>query len=95
VISIRDAAAAAEAMVRELYTVDEIIALRLEEVERSENGADWVITLGWHVPAARPANTLLGAFGPLVGERIYKRFVVDGSTGAVKSMAIRSLPKPT
>jgi hypothetical protein len=93
-ITIKQATAAAESLVRELYPVDEVLALRLEEVEIVDD-SDWRITLGWNLPARPSANSFLSALGPVMGERIYKRFLVDGTSGAVKSMTIRQFQNPT
>lgn len=51
----------------------------LEEIELSENGDRWLVTLGVY------------SEGVPFGERSYKRLEVDASTGDVLSMKIRPL----
>ena len=66
--------------------------LMLEEVEESEDGSYWLVTLGYdmqrHV-SPLPGN-LKDVFGPQV-DRHYKVFKVDAKTGRIVSMKIRSL----
>ncbi|GMU22665.1 MAG: hypothetical protein AMXMBFR13_27500 [Phycisphaerae bacterium] len=65
------------------YAVDllgNIHSVRLEEVELSEDGREWLITLSYF------ANT------PYVfGQKEYKIFRVDAHSGEVKSMKIREV----
>ncbi|MBW4466339.1 MAG: hypothetical protein KME07_13015 [Pegethrix bostrychoides GSE-TBD4-15B] len=66
--------------------------LRLEEVELSEDGHEWLITLGFDVPTRinnSLANIALGT--NLAYQREYKIFKIDSEKGEVKSMKIRSL----
>ena len=67
--------------------------LMLEEVEESEDGSDWLVTLGYDIQ--RHASSLMGGnlkdvFGPQV-VRHYKVFKVDAKTGRIVSMKIRSI----
>jgi len=64
----------------------------LEEVEQSEDGAYWLVTLGYDIQLrlSRVAGNLQGVFGPQVA-RHYKVFKVNAETGRIVSMKIRSL----
>lgn len=54
--------------------------IQVEEVEMSENGNSWLITVGFEL--ATPTQ---------IGERQYKTFEVDIASGSVKAMRIRQL----
>ena len=64
----------------------------IEEVEESEDGAYWLVTLGYDVQRrlSRTAGNLQDVFGPQVA-RHYKVFKVDAKTGRIVSMKIRSI----
>ncbi len=64
----------------------------LEEVEESEDGSDWLVTLGYDIQrrVSRVAGNFQDVFGPQV-VRHYKVFKVDAKTGRIVSMKIRSL----
>ena len=89
-IDVKQAVQSAEAYARELYRGDELRHLRLEEVERSDDGRSWYVTLGWVEPAVS-SNALVigGGFQKL--PRVYKVFEVDAETGVVQSMKIRDV----
>ncbi len=64
-------------------------ALRVEEVELSDDGTTWLVKLGWNDPqllgGAQPTSArLTEKTGQL--PRIYKIFHVDAESGAVKKM---------
>jgi len=65
----------------------------LEEVEESEDGSYWLVTMGYDVEqrVSGPAGLqhMFGS-GSLVHRR-YKIFKVDAKTGRIVSMRIRSL----
>jgi len=66
----------------------------LEEVEESEDGSHWLITIGYDVeralsPAQRNLQSVLSPMPPVV--RKYKIFKVDAKTGRILSMKIRSV----
>lgn len=101
-ISPRDAVAAAIASAMELFGSQEITDLALEEIEKSQTGGHWLVTLGFTVPvnAPDPYSNLLAklALPPPVAtktpskyERKYKVFRVDATTGKVDSIKIRTL----
>jgi len=59
----------------------------LEEVERSEDGKYWLITVGFTIPGQGRATTAL--FGADKPERAFKVITVDANTGDALSMKIR------
>ena len=59
----------------------------LEEVELSEDGNCWLITLGFDTRSS--TSNVVDVFGP--PKTRYKVFKVDARTGEVLSMKIRSL----
>jgi hypothetical protein len=64
----------------------------IEEVEESEDGAYWLVTLGYDIQrrVLRVPGNLQDVFGPQVA-RHYKVFKVNAKTGRIVSMKIRSL----
>ncbi len=83
-----EAARLAASYLRSLFP--ELSKYSLEEVELSEDGKYWLITLGIEVPKTKVApqfGDLL--FGPPTTK--YKVFKVDVRTGKVLAMKIRSL----
>jgi len=74
-ISAREAARIAAAYFRKV-TESRPTGIAVEEVELSENGADWLITLGF--------------IGEDFTTRLYKVFRIDAVTGDVRSMKIRT-----
>ena len=71
--------------------------IRLEEVEISDDGSSWRVTLSGLVPAPENPRTLM-SYGrePILQqltkeqeERAYKLFDVDAATGQVRAMKIR------
>lgn len=87
-ISPKEAARRAQTFLRELLgPLDNIL---LEEVELSDDGRQWLITLSFpeqtgYAPTEPLANL------PLPLERRYKRFVVDSRSGEVSAMQIRQV----
>ena len=94
-ISVKQAVDSAIAEAQELYSAQNLLDLTLEEVEKSEDGKYWLITLGLSVPSeTSEANlyaVLLGKNKPNTYQRKYKLFRVDTLSGKVVSMKIRSL----
>ncbi|HEX8317965.1 hypothetical protein [Longimicrobium sp.] len=91
-LTVKEAAQAAQDWVRDLYPKSALKHLRLEEVELSGDERYWNITLGWVEPAVRE-NALATALNSnaRVLPRVYKTLVVDVESGAVKSMKIREV----
>ena len=61
-----------------------------EEAELSEDGAYWHITLGYTVK-----KSIQGFVEPLVYERKYTIFVIDGEAGTLQSLKMRPDVEPT
>ena len=62
--------------------------VRLEELEKTEDGKAWIVTLGYD--AKRKLSPHQKAF-QTEEYRAYKTFQIDKATGAVLSMKIRSI----
>jgi hypothetical protein len=93
-ISVRRAVAKAMSAVKELYVGVNTVDLALEEVEMSEDGHYWLITLGFFLPSKRPVSpfeSVLRKAHEQGFERRYKLFKVDAATGKVEAMKIRSV----
>lgn len=91
-LTVKEAVQAAQNWVRDLYTEADIKGLCLEEVEFSETGGYWRITLGWVEPAARQSGVAAAIQGDIHAlPRVYKTLEVDAETGAVRSMKIREV----
>ena len=84
-IDAREAAKAAAEYFRELYP--NVIAFSLEEVEMSQDGLFWSITLSFEIPS-KPNNPM-HMFQP--PKTKFKVFKVDAKTGKVVAMKIRRL----
>jgi len=82
----REAAAAAFQYFKELFSPSEIRSVTLEEVELSEDGKTWLITLGYEFLSK---SGLTAVFGP--PKTKYKVFRVDARSGRVVAMKIREL----
>ena len=73
-----------------LYSGEEIIDISLEEVEASEDGKYWLVTLGFTKQMAQPLNPMEAMTGPKF-VRVYKEIKVDAESGQVCSMKIRKM----
>ncbi len=95
-IDVKEATQQALSYFEELYGQDAFSNVLLEEVERTEeNGTPyWFVTIGFtHEEARREEEQQdpLGVFTSSGPRRRYKRFKIDGETGEVVSMKIRSV----
>lgn len=79
-LDVKEAARRASEYFAGLYS-ETINDVQLEEVEISEDGKNWLITLSYPVPP-----TITAIF-----KRKYKVFTIDAETGQVKSMKIRKV----
>jgi hypothetical protein len=86
-IDARQAASAAAAYFKELYP--NVVSFSLEEVELSEDGSHWLITLSFEIPANPRLGGVLVQFQP--PKTKFKVFKVDAKTGKVVAMKIRKL----
>ena len=86
-IDARSAANAAAEYFKELYP--NVIAFSLEEVELSDDGGHWFITLSFEYP---PTQSLSHALNPFLPPKTkFKVFKVDAKSGKVVAMKIRKL----
>jgi hypothetical protein len=86
-IDARQAASAAAAYFRELYS--NVASFSLEEVEFSEHENCWMITLSFEIPPSQGLSAALIPFQP--PKTKFKVFKVDARTGKVIAMKIRKL----
>ena len=86
-IDARQAASAAAAYFKELYP--NVVSFSLEEVELSEDGSHWLITLSFEIPANPRLGGVLVQFQP--PKTKFKVFKVEAKTGKVVAMNIRKL----
>jgi hypothetical protein len=85
-----DVKTAVRAAMKYLQNIQEFVpadGLRLEETEHEDSG-DWLITLSTFDEAELALPRILPIVG---GKRVYKIFRIDGETGEVKSMKVRTL----
>jgi hypothetical protein len=85
-IDARAAAQAAAAYFKELYS--SVKGFSLEEVELSDDGDYWLITLSFEIP---PDPVLGQVFSFQAPRTKYKVFKVDSKSGRVLAMKIRKL----
>jgi hypothetical protein len=94
-IDVRSAVLAAKNYFEEIQDMigNSIQGILLEEVELSENGMFWYVTLSFNRPAAKTERTIIPDFISLATkhEYEYKTFTIDAETGEVKSMKIREV----
>ena len=83
-LDVKEAAQRASEYFAGLYADQGMSDVQLEEVELTDDGKYWLITLSFPVPRE------LGAFN-LTLKRRYKVFQIDAKTGDVKSMKIRKV----
>jgi hypothetical protein len=80
-LDVKEAAQRASEYFANLYADRDVSNIQLEEVELSDDGKYWLITLSYPDHAA-----FLTSF-----KRKYKVFTIDAATGEVKSMKIRTV----
>jgi hypothetical protein len=85
-IGAREAADAAVEYFRQLFSASEFQSISLEEVELSEDGKYWLITLGYDV---HPKSGIAAVLGP--PKTKFKVLKVDTRSGQVVAMKIRKL----
>ena len=98
-INVKEAVRIAVEYVRDLYAPDELLDLRMEEVELSGSAKYWFVTLGFSRPEVRKRPSQLCATGsamiemlrPQVVEREYKVATINAKSGEVQSMKIRQV----
>ena len=91
-IDVKQAVRKAAAYFLQLYPHFKDANVMLEEVEESEDGAYWLITIGYDMKQAKSAlaPNLPNIFGPQT-VRQYKVVKIEAKTGRVVSMKMRPL----
>jgi hypothetical protein len=79
-LDVKEAAQRASQYFASLYADQDVSNVQLEEVELTDDGQYWLITLSY------PSNAVF-----IDVDRNYKVFKVDAKTGEVKSMKIRNV----
>jgi hypothetical protein len=85
-IPVQGAVVQAMEAAKEFYGSRNVIDLTLEEVEKSRDGTQWLITLGFYLPSKKPATALDEMFRQIKGvtyEKKYKLFIVDAKTAGL------------
>lgn len=92
-LTVKEAVARATCEAVALFGREHLVDLTLEEVEMSEDGQFWLVTLGFYRPSKEPATGLeaLQQLRGVTHERKYKLFKVSAATGKVSSMKIRTV----
>ena len=90
-LDVKEAAHRASEYFAGLYADQAVSNMQLEEVELTDDGEYWLITLSYPVipPSDRPG--LPPILANLALQRKYKVFKIDAKTGEVKSMKIRTV----
>lgn len=83
-LDVKEAALRASEYFASLYSPELAANVRLEEVEMSDDGDFWLITLSY-------PRTGLDAIMGSSGNREYKQFKIEAGTGKVISMKIRKV----
>jgi len=86
-LDVKEAVRVATEYIQTLFSEKQIPELRLEEVEMSEDGKFWDVTMSFVV---REATAYL-SLGDSAKTREYKVFKVNAETGQVQSMKIRKV----
>lgn len=86
-LDVKEAVRVASEYIQTLFTEKQIPELRLEEVEMSEDGKFWDVTMSFVV---REPTAYL-SLGDSAKTREYKVFKVNAETGQVQSMKIRKV----
>lgn len=90
-IDVKEAVRLAKVFAADLLEAEKISDLGLEAVERSEDGHDWLVTLGFSKRFPRRLDRFADQLIPVLTperEREYKVFQVDGESGAVVAMKV-------
>jgi len=86
-LDVKEAAQRASEYFAGLYAAQGVSNVQLEEVELTDDGQYWLITLSYPMvpPDQAPLNFIFSS------NRKYKVFKIDAKTGEVKSMKIRNV----
>ena len=88
-LDVKQAAQTAATYFADLYANQGVTGVRLEEVELTEDGDFWLITLSFPDTDPPKDHSFAGMLGSTAPKRLYKVFKVDATTGDIKSMKIR------
>ena len=90
-MDVKVAVATAVGAFREFYPLIALQDVLLEEVEESQDGMCWLITLGFDLKRKDSSLSQFVRRGSEAYDRSYKSFKIDKATGKVLSMKIRSV----
>lgn len=91
-IDVKEAVNEAVQSTSRFYEGHELKDLLLEEVEMSEDGKYWLITIGFDMPHSNQSkNVLMIVLNEHKYIRKYKIFKIDSKSGKVLSMKIREI----
>ena len=91
-IDLKSAVRIASEELGSLYPPEVLRDVLLEEVEKSDDGRFWLVTLGFTRPL--PQIGVSDVFKALTAKdvkREYKIFEIDGDTGTLRSMRMRTV----
>jgi hypothetical protein len=95
-LNVKDAVRVAVEYVKDLLAPDQLSDVRLEEVELSDDGEYWFVTVGFSRPelqrqreTALTGTAILGLLRPQALGREYKVVKIHAGSGDVQSMKIR------
>ena len=87
-INVKNAVEAAISFAKYINEEEELDALRVEEVELSDDGEVWLVKLGWNDPGLLENKPPSAQLTNLTDQlpRIFKIFYVDAETGEINKM---------
>lgn len=88
IIDVKQAAGLASQYVNNLYAEQMPSPTQLEEVELTEDGKYWLITVSFVPRASTPIEQALST-----PKRVYKLFKINAQTGQMVSMKIRTVDR--
>ena len=92
-VSARKAVESAERFLRGIYANKELNRLRIEEIEKTEDNSQWLVTLSFLLQEDPENDSPLTGMSSILGsglDRVYKRLRVS-TDGDVQSMRIGPL----
>lgn len=87
-VKLQDAAKAARKFLREAYADLNFTDILLEEIELSDDGSKWFVTLGFNRLVEVPFG-LMQEHGVKKLRREFKTMVIDSASGAVLGMKMK------
>ncbi len=89
-IEVKQAIKISQDYIKELYSGDEIRDLSLEEVEITEDGQFWLVTMAFTKQMMQPLNPMDAMTGPKYA-RFSKELKIETESGRVRSMKNKKL----